>query len=72
MDLNGWTSLLVLSFMGFLELLIYIYIYMVCNPETLHRYFDLSQLLRKKKQKARSKGTSIKSQERFGVVNFFD
>ena len=72
MDLNGWTSLLVLSFMGFLELLIYIYIYMVRNPKTVHRYFDLSQLLRKKKQKARSKGTSIKSQERFGVVNFFD
>ena len=69
MDLNGWTSLLVLSFMGVLELLIYIY--MVCNPETVHRYFDLSQLLRKKKQKTRSKGTSIKSQERFGV-NFFD
>ena len=72
MDLNGWTSLLVLSFMGFLELLIYIYIYMVRNPKTVHRYFDLSQLLRKKKQKTRSKGTSIKSQERFGVVNFFD
>lgn len=51
---------------------IYIYIYMVRNPKTVHRYFDLSQLLRKKKQKTRSKGTSIKSQERFGVVNFFD
>lgn len=48
-----------------------LYMYMVRNPETVHWYLDLSQLLGKKK-KTGSKGTSIKSQERFGVVNFFD
>lgn len=49
-----------------------LYIYMVRNPETVHWYLDLSQLLGKKKKKTGSKGTSIKSQERFVVVNFFD